>query len=129
MSIRLMSWGVLIAGAMLFGTACSPTAEADQASNTLEEERSGAFCGGFVGISCPAGYVCVDDPADDCDPNAGGADCGGICKKDKTKPACNDPNRTYVSRDPEQCATIRFICEEGQVAFFDDCGCGCEPSR
>ena len=38
-----------------------------------------AFCGGIAGFRCPAGQTCVDDPADDCDPNAGGADCGGIC--------------------------------------------------
>ena len=23
--------------------------------------------------------MCVDDPSDDCDPNNGGADCGGLC--------------------------------------------------
>ena len=34
----------------------------------------------------------------------------------------------YVSRDPEQCKTIRFTCEqdpEGWVFFSDGCGCGC----
>lgn len=37
------------------------------------------FCGGIAGIQCAAGKTCVDDPADDCDPTKGGADCGGIC--------------------------------------------------
>jgi len=37
------------------------------------------FCGGFAGIQCPAGEECVDDPTDSCDPNNGGADCGGVC--------------------------------------------------
>ena len=37
------------------------------------------FCGGIAGITCPDGYECVDDPNDDCDPDNGGADCGGIC--------------------------------------------------
>src|SRR2546423_832122 len=37
------------------------------------------FCGGFAGIQCPDGSACVDDPSDGCDPNAGGADCGGMC--------------------------------------------------
>ncbi|WP_395832751.1 hypothetical protein [Archangium violaceum] len=32
-------------------------------------------------------------------------------------------------QEPEQCATIRFICEPGYQAFFDDCGCGCELVR
>jgi protease stability complex PrcB-like protein len=38
-------------------------------------------CGGFAGIACSDGAVCVDDPADDCDPGLGGADCGGVCIK------------------------------------------------
>jgi hypothetical protein len=38
-----------------------------------------AQCGGFAGLPCPGGKVCIDDPGDDCDPNNGGADCGGIC--------------------------------------------------
>ncbi len=37
------------------------------------------FCGGFGNLPCPEGFVCVDNPRDDCDPAAGGADCGGIC--------------------------------------------------
>ncbi|GAB1313754.1 hypothetical protein MFIFM68171_03964 [Madurella fahalii] len=37
------------------------------------------FCGGFAGIQCEDGKMCIDDPRDDCDPMNGGADCGGIC--------------------------------------------------
>jgi len=38
------------------------------------------FCGGFANIQCKnKGEVCVDAPDDDCDPEHGGADCGGIC--------------------------------------------------
>lgn len=37
------------------------------------------ICGGFGGIECPSGLVCVDDPSDGCDPASGGADCGGVC--------------------------------------------------
>lgn len=38
------------------------------------------MCGGFAGIQCStSGTSCVDDPDDDCDPNKGGRDCGGIC--------------------------------------------------
>lgn len=46
------------------------------------------MCGGFAGFPCPAGQECVDDPADDCDPANGGADCGGICI-DAPPPAAN----------------------------------------
>jgi hypothetical protein len=37
-------------------------------------------CGGIAGIRCPEGKTCVDNPADDCDPKKGGADCSGICE-------------------------------------------------
>ncbi|WP_395809316.1 hypothetical protein [Archangium minus] len=90
-------------------------------------------CGGFAGTPCPQGQRCVDDPGDDCDPERGGADCIGICvKESECKPASCDYNnkrRKYVSKSPEQCATIRFICEPSYQAFFDDCGCGCELVR
>ncbi|MBL8950175.1 MAG: hypothetical protein JNK82_05325 [Myxococcaceae bacterium] len=36
-------------------------------------------CGGFAGLQCNANELCVDDPRDDCDPENGGADCGGVC--------------------------------------------------
>jgi putative hemolysin len=37
------------------------------------------------------------------------------------------PERTYVSRDPEQCQLIRYLCVEGKVPFTDEFGCGCQP--
>jgi hypothetical protein len=37
------------------------------------------FCGGIANIQCPPSQHCVDNPNDSCDPNNGGADCGGIC--------------------------------------------------
>ncbi len=40
----------------------------------------GKLCGGIAGIQCPAGQACVDDPNDSCDPEAGGADCSGLCQ-------------------------------------------------
>lgn len=42
--------------------------------------ESGPFCGGFAGIECPGAGICADDPSDDCDPDNGGADCGGLCE-------------------------------------------------
>jgi hypothetical protein len=39
-----------------------------------------ATCGGFAGLPCKdPSQKCIDDPNDSCDPNAGGADCPGIC--------------------------------------------------
>ena len=37
------------------------------------------FCGGIAGIECPGNLVCIDDPRDNCCPQTGGADCGGVC--------------------------------------------------
>jgi hypothetical protein len=83
------------------------------------------FCGGFAGIPCPPGLICRDDPRDDCDPNNGGADCGGICVPRGI--ACFGRGRRYVARDPAVCAATTFLCTPPLVPFFDECGCGCEP--
>lgn len=37
-----------------------------------------------------------------------------------------EAERIYVSKDKQQCETIRFLCENGKKPFFDDGGCGCE---
>lgn len=37
------------------------------------------MCGGIAELQCPKGQLCVDDPADNCDPTKGGADCSGLC--------------------------------------------------
>jgi hypothetical protein len=99
-----------------------------EGTGTAEEEAT-IFCGGIAAFPCPDGYVCVDDPTDSCDPRRGGADCGGVCKR-RGKPSTSkcsygDPNKTWVSKDPNQCATIRFFCAEGQP-FSNECGCGCD---
>jgi hypothetical protein len=107
---------------------------ADCAGICVEEQKPGPECGGFAGASCPDGLVCVDDPSDDCTVGNGGADCAGICvaaekprkdRKPKKDRACKDKDRDYVGEDPATCAAIRFQCADGQVAFFDECGCGC----
>ena len=55
-------------------------------------ECSSVFCGGIAGIQCPKGMVCIDDPRDNCNPNSGGADCGGIC----VEPVCGDSREGYL---------------------------------
>ncbi len=134
MSVRLLVWSALCAASCFVGAGCARTAEAQaplETTQPAEEKKTGQFCGGIAAIQCPEGFTCVDDPKDDCDPTRSGADCGGICVEDKQKKKdCNydDPTRTYVSRDPDQCAAIRFFCEEGMEPFFNECGCGCEPA-
>lgn len=136
MFTRLLVVGVLVAGAA-GQLACTETAEAAQTSLTTGPDRSGKpregqFCGGFAAVQCPEGLVCVDDPSDTCDPDAGGADCGGICidPNKQKKPKCdyNDPEMTYVSRDINECPALFFKCPEGSTAFFNGCGCGCQST-
>jgi hypothetical protein len=68
------------------------------------ERPTGPACGGFPGTPCPGQGDCVDDPADDCDPEQGGADCGGLC----------------------ECNAIG-LCVEGQHWDSSPFVCGCVP--
>ena len=116
-------------GLLLLG-AC----DHDDATLRQGELQEPIACGGFAGLACPDELSCVDDPNDDCDPDQGGADCIGVCEPahghgpKPHKQKCGDPDRSYVSHDPDQCAAIRFKCADGEVAFFDACGCGCETA-
>lgn len=126
---RFAAWTAAAWLALPLGIASAQEPEAAQ--------PAAQSCGGFAGAACAEGYSCADDPNDSCDP-ATGADCPGTCvASDDTsadrdtgkKPRCDysDPNLQYVSRDPDQCAVIRFTCEAGFEPFFNDCGCGCQP--
>ncbi|HYQ30326.1 MAG TPA: hypothetical protein VER04_24015 [Polyangiaceae bacterium] len=73
-----------------------------------------AFCGGIAGIPCPKGQTCVDDPSDDCDPQSGGADCGGMC---------------VTAPEPAFCGGIAGIpCPNGQECS-DDPNDDCDPKN
>lgn len=76
----------------------------DGEAQCTPQEPSGPFCGGFGGIECPGLGMCLDDPADDCDPENGGADCGGLC-------ACN----------------VRVLCVPGLVFDESAAVCDCVP--
>src|SRR5688500_12734154 len=67
------------------------------------EYLRGSFCGGIAAIVCPEGYTCVDDPSDSCDPGAGGADCGGVCRRTHRARCEHGSEYNYVSRSPETC--------------------------
>jgi hypothetical protein len=82
-------------------------------------------CGGIAASRCPTGLICVDDPRDTCDPQHGGADCGGLC----VAGACSVADGArYVATEPSTCARIRFACKADEQSFSNDCGCGCEPA-
>jgi len=132
MGKKAYAWIALSFGALALSGACGGTSEFDDDDPVDEDTASDSSalvipCGGFAGLMCPRGLRCVDIPGDGCDPLRGGADCLGRCVR--ANQACESPDRRYVSRDPEQCAAIRFVCQEGGTPFFDECGCGCTGER
>lgn len=93
-----------------YGNAC--TAAAAGVAVQSQGECAPAFCGGIAGFPCPDGQSCIDDPSDDCDPNNGGADCGGICVD-----------------GPGFCGGIAgFPCPDGQTCI-DDPSDDCDPNN
>lgn len=127
MTMRNMAWSALVVGVCWMGVACNPVVTDAQAqepeTDAVEQEAGGvgATCGGFAGIQCDPGYVCVDNPNDSCDPRNGGRDCSGLCQ-------CGQPpDYGYLANSPEKCATIRFKCDTPRYEpFFNACGCGCK---
>jgi hypothetical protein len=126
---------------------------------SCEPIPTGPFCGGIAGIRCPGAGECVDDPTDSCDPNNGGADCGGRC-------VCNalgscvqgyvwdsSPDVCGCVPDPasDPCAAVRcaagttcknvngqakclatcgsVVCGEGQVCCNASCGMCTAPGQ
>jgi eight-cysteine-cluster-containing protein len=99
-----------------------------------------ARCGGFAGLPCAAGEICIDDPTDDCDPQNGGADCGGLCipggcpdadadgQCDAVDPECNaDGSRLMCRRAPPDCPAgtvpeVRDGCYTNACVAWDACG-------
>jgi hypothetical protein len=82
------------------------------------------------GCVCPDVFAPVCGADGNTYGNACEADCAGmlIAYEGECRPACpdaNDPNVHYVSDSAEECAALRFVCEEGQEAFNNACGCGC----
>lgn len=101
-------------------TQCVPRAETcnmvdddcdglvDEGCNTTPD--AGIMCGGFAGFLCPMGLTCVDDPADNCDPNMGGADCSGLC----VVPTCG--------------GFLGLVCPGG-LTCVDDPADNCDPNN
>jgi hypothetical protein len=68
--------------------------------------EANVFCGGIAAFPCPGAGECVDDPNDSCDPDNGGADCGGVCACSGAAVLCG-PN-TVFDESPEICACVEF---------------------
>lgn len=97
---RRSALGILAAGAATF--------VASRSSAAAQIGTPDGMCGGIAGFPCPEGYTCVDAAGDGCDPNAGGADCAGVC----------------VPVDYNPCAAI--LCIEGTTCC-PQCGGVCVP--
>jgi len=68
-----------------------------------EDAPTAPACGGIAGRACPGAGRCVDDPSDSCDPDHGGADCGGVCACN-AEGLCIEGNRWDHS--PEVCDCV-----------------------
>ena len=75
----------LLSAVALLAVACEDLgADYDSSLDPYSAEfaaNAGAstFCGGIAGFQCDPDQTCIDDPTDNCDPDNGGADCGGFC--------------------------------------------------
>jgi hypothetical protein len=85
-------------------------------------------CGGILGTQCPGGMQCIDFPGDGCNPNAGGADCLGMCVGNPNACTGTQPGKTYYGNSLEECSMIKFFCPVGEEYFADECGCGCQAT-
>jgi hypothetical protein len=97
----------LCADGSLGGPACEREL-ADGSCGWRINECPDVFCGGIAAFPCADGFTCVDNPNDSCDPNNGGADCGGICV-----PSAGEP-----------CGST--TCGTGEVCCNASCGI-CTP--
>jgi hypothetical protein len=153
-SIGALSGVLVVSSLTLWGCQKKPAEQDTQTPSGQGGETQKLQCGGFGGLQCPDGMTCVDDPSDSCDPMKGGADCMGSCIKgsdveyedddqsgmgdhghqgdqDVGAKQCNfaaDPNKNYIGKSPDACATMKFACDAGQEYFSDECGCGCVTS-
>lgn len=106
-----------------YPNACNAAAAGAAVERRGECAPDGEFCGGIAGIPCPDGQTCIDDPSDDCDPNMGGADCGGICIDGTTNPCaailCPVGSECVVKGDVGRCVPVErcgdVVCAPGLV--------------
>lgn len=94
---------------VLAGLIGAVVALGSQRRGSAQISTPGGMCGGIAGFPCPEGFVCVDDPSDNCDPATGGADCSGVC----------------LPIDYNPCAAI--LCIEGTTCC-PQCGGVCIPN-
>lgn len=120
------------AATCLVGSTCEVI---DGEATCTPNAPSGPLCGGFGGFACPGSGVCVDDTSDDCDPDDGGADCGGVCECN-VRALCiqgfafdESPGVCACRPAPEldPCAVVR--CRDGHECVVEDGSAICRPTE
>jgi hypothetical protein len=106
-------------GLALFMICISAAGCTDQVSgggDGLGEDQQAqefAACSGVAGTPCAAGFACVDDPNDSCNPKSG-ASCSEVCVEETANP-------------PQQCGGFANIsCPKG-LSCADDPTDDCDP--
>ncbi len=100
MSQLRLSLSALVITGMLFTVACGPQSEDTSSEPNTSTEQL------------------LETPETE-------PDTSQTAEKKKVKCDYKDPTRRFVSRDPSECPAILFFCNEGETAFFNECGCGC----
>ncbi|MBX7115300.1 MAG: hypothetical protein K1X64_13305 [Myxococcaceae bacterium] len=96
-------------------------------SGHVADAGHGQFCGGLAGLQCPTGLTCVDDPSDFCDPQNGGADCGGICvAADAGTP---DGGHVADAGHGQFCGGLAGLQCPGGLTCVDDPSDFCDPQN
>jgi len=121
---------------LTYSNSCIAAAAGAAVAKRGECEPKPVFCGGIAGFPCPDGQTCVDNPNDECDPNNGGADCGGICIT-RTNPCaavlckvgtqCIDRGGVAVCVPLDPCAVVR--CKAGTACVNQGGVAACVPSE
>jgi hypothetical protein len=109
------------------GTVSCPVSRCDAGKCMAERGTCGvAVCGGISGKTCDPGFVCLEDPTDDCDPADGAADCGGICVPDVRPPGCGDPATGETCAPGFECVDDpNDMCEPDATGV--SCPLSCQP--
>jgi hypothetical protein len=116
-----------------YSNRCYAHAAGVSADHAGECERTtGPACGGFPGTPCPGQGDCVDDPEDECDPEQGGADCGGLCECNAIG-LCVEGHRWDSSPfvcgcvpEANPCSTV--LCPPDTQCVVEDGNAVCKPS-
>lgn len=108
------------------GNGCSGVVR-DTDADTDQETEAGpdGVCGGFFGLRCPPGLICVDVP-DGCDPWRGDMDCIGGCLEEVPDLCAEWSWLDHESCSADLCGDVEdgdYMCRMGECWCCDDESC------